>query len=163
MFLAPLSIPIGVVPISFTNLAIFITIYVLGMKKATVSYLIYLLIGITGLPVFSGFTGGVEKIAGPTGGFLIGFILMTIIAGVVIDRFYDNKLICIIGMTAATWVLYFIGMLWLSYSAAIPLPAAFAKAVLPFIVGDMIKMVIASIVGPVLNERLNKAGVAVER
>ena len=55
--LAPLSIPIGPVPISLTNLAIYISLYLLGWKRGTISYLIYLLIGLVGIPVFSGFTG----------------------------------------------------------------------------------------------------------
>ena len=59
--LAPLSIPIGPVPISFTNLAIYLSLYLLGWKKGTISYLIYLLLGLVGLPVFSGFTGGPAK------------------------------------------------------------------------------------------------------
>ena len=79
--LAPLSIPIGPVPISFTNLAIYLSLYLLGWKKGTVSYLIYLLMGFVGLPVFSGFTGGPAKLAGPTGGYIIGFIVMAVIAG----------------------------------------------------------------------------------
>ena len=83
--LAPLSIPIGPVPISFTNLAIYLSLYLLGWKKGTISYLIYLLLGLVGLPVFSGFTGGPAKLAGPTGGYIIGFIAMAIIAGLVID------------------------------------------------------------------------------
>ena len=62
--LAPLSIPIGPVPISFTNLAIYLSLYLLGWKKGTISYLIYLLLGLVGLPVFSGFTGGPSKLAG---------------------------------------------------------------------------------------------------
>ena len=62
--LAPMSIPIGPVPISFTNLAIYLSLYLLGWKKGTISYLIYLLIGLVGLPVFSGFTGGPAKLAG---------------------------------------------------------------------------------------------------
>ena len=72
--LAPMSIPIGPVPISFTNLAIYLSLYLLVWKKGTISYLIYLLIGLVGLPVFSGFTGGPAKLAGPTGGYIIGFI-----------------------------------------------------------------------------------------
>ena len=77
--LAPLSIPIGPVPISLTNLAIYISLYLLGWKRGTISYLIYLLIGLVGIPVFSGFTGGPAKLAGPTGGYIIGFIAMAII------------------------------------------------------------------------------------
>ena len=65
--LAPISISIGVVPISFTNLAIYLSLYLLGWKMGTVSVVVYLLIGMTGLPVFSGFSGGIAKLVGPTG------------------------------------------------------------------------------------------------
>ena len=68
--LAPLSVPIGPVPISLTNFAIYLSLYLLDWKKGTLSYLIYLLLGLVGLPVFSGFTGGLAKLAGPTGGYI---------------------------------------------------------------------------------------------
>ena len=84
--LAPLSIPIGPVPISLTNFAIYLSLYLLDWKKGTISYILYLLLGLVGLPVFSGFTGGIGKLAGPTGGYIIGFIPMAIIAGIVIDK-----------------------------------------------------------------------------
>ena len=73
--LGPLSIPIPIspVPISLTNLAIYLTVCLLGWKFGTISYLIYLLIGIAGLPVFSGFSSGFAKLLGPTGGYLIGY------------------------------------------------------------------------------------------
>ena len=74
--LAPLSIPIGPVPISLTNFAIYLSLYLLDWKKGTISYILYLLLGLVGLPVFSGFTGGIGKLAGPTGGYIIGFIPM---------------------------------------------------------------------------------------
>lgn len=60
--LAPLSVPIGPVPISLTNFAIYLSLYLLDWKKGTLSYLIYLLLGLVGLPVFSGFTGGLAKL-----------------------------------------------------------------------------------------------------
>ena len=56
--LAPLSIPIGDVPISLTNLVIYFGLYILGTRRETVSYIVYLLIGLVGVPVFSGFTAG---------------------------------------------------------------------------------------------------------
>ena len=84
--LGPMSIPIGPVPISLTNFAIYLSLYLLDWKKGTISYFIYLLLGFAGLPVFSGFTGGVAKLAGPTGGYIVGFIPMAIIAGFVIDH-----------------------------------------------------------------------------
>ena len=63
--LGPFSIPIGVIPISFTNLAIYFALYILGTKKASMSFLIYMLIGLVGVPVFSGFSGGPSKLLGP--------------------------------------------------------------------------------------------------
>lgn len=59
--IAPLSIPIGVIPISFTNLIIYLAIFALGSKKGLISYLVYLVIGFIGMPVFSGFSGGPEN------------------------------------------------------------------------------------------------------
>ena len=99
--LAPLSVPIGPVPISLTNFAIYLSLYLLDWKKGTLSYLIYLLLGLVGLPVFSGFTGGLAKLAGPTGGYIIGFIPMAILAGIVIDTF-TNRGIQILGMIFGT-------------------------------------------------------------
>ena len=90
--LAPLSVPIGPVPISLTNFVIFLSLYLLGWKKGTLSLLVYLLLGLAGLPVFSGFAGGIAKLAGPTGGYIIGFIPMAIVAGIIIDKFH---LLCI--------------------------------------------------------------------
>ena len=84
--LGPLSVPIGPVPISLTNFAIYITMYVLDAKRGTIAYLIYMLIGLAGLPVFSGFSGGAGKLFGPTGGYIIGFLPMAFVIGVVIDR-----------------------------------------------------------------------------
>ena len=79
----PLSVPLPFtpVPISLTNLIIYLTAFVLGCKSGTVSYVIYLLLGTAGLPVFSGFTGGLSKLAGPTGGYSIGFILTVAVCG----------------------------------------------------------------------------------
>ncbi len=73
----PLSLPLpfSPVPISLTNLAVYFAVYLLGMKRGTISYCVYLLLGLVGMPVFSAFTSGPAKILGPTGGYLIGFVL----------------------------------------------------------------------------------------
>ena len=155
--LAPMSIPIGPVPISFTNLAIYLSLYLLGWKMGTVSYVVYMLIGMVGVPVFSGFTGGMGKLLGPTGGYIIGFIPMAIIAGLVIDKF-DNRAIQFVGMVAATAVCYAFGTAWFCVSMDSGLVAALGMCVFPFIPGDLAKIVIAMVVGPMLRGRLVKAG-----
>lgn len=153
--LAPLSIPIGPVPISLTNLAIYISLYVLDWKKGTISYLVYLLIGLVGVPVFSGFTGGVAKLAGPTGGYIIGFIPMAIIAGIAIDK-YQQRWIHLIGMIIGTVVCYAFGTLWFCLQSGTPLMSALSLCVFPFIPGDLIKMIIAIAIAPIIREKIDK-------
>lgn len=155
--LAPFSLPIGPVPISFTNLAIYIALYVLGMKRGTISYLIYLLIGLVGIPVFSGFTGGPQKLFGPTGGYLIGFIPMAVIAGIVIDKCMKKWYFCLLAMIAGTWVCYLFGTAWLAFQANMTFKAALAAGVIPFIIEDLIKMVLALLIGPQIHKQLVKA------
>lgn len=152
-----LSIPVSPVPISLTNLAVYFSIYVLGMKRGTASYIIYLLIGLIGIPVFSSFTSGPAKLLGPTGGYLIGFIFMAIICGFFIDK-WNNRLINFVGMVLGTLVCYAFGTAWLAYQASMGFNAALAAGVIPFIPGDLTKIVIALIVGPEIRKRLKKTG-----
>lgn len=155
--LGPLSIPIGVVPISFTNLAIYFTLYTLGMKKGTISYIIYMLIGFAGVPVFSNFSGGPSKLFGPTGGYIIGFIFMALIAGFFIDKFFDRWYLCFAGMVLGTAMCYVFGTAWLAYQANFSASAALAAGVIPFIPGDLAKILIAAFIGPQIRKSLIKA------
>ena len=142
--LGPLSVPIGPVPISLTNLAIYFTVILLGWKKGTVSYVIYLLIGLVGVPVFSSFSAGPAKLFGPTGGYLIGFIFLAMISGWFI--------------VLGTAVCYALGTAWLAYEAEMTFQAALMAGVIPFIIGDIAKMIVAIIVAPMIKNPLVKAG-----
>lgn len=152
--LGPMSIPIGPVPISLQNLAIYITIYVLGTKRGTIAYVIYLILGLCGLPVLAGYSGGVGKIVGPTGGYLIGFIPMALCMGILIKKHYKNVLLSIVIMEVSTWIAYLLGTAWLAFSTHTSFGTAFSLGVAPFIILDLIKMVISAIAGPVLRDRL---------
>ena len=153
---APLSIPIGLVPISLTNLAIYLTLYLLDWKKGTLSYLLYLLIGLVGLPVFSGFTGGVAKLAGPTGGYIIGFIPMAVIAGLVVDH-TQNRWLHLAGMIVGTLVCYAFGTVWFCVQSGTGFAAALSICVFPFIPGDLVKMLIVIAIAPQIRRRLDMA------
>ena len=155
--LAPMAIPIGPVPISLTNLAIYLSLYLLGWKWGTVSYVVYMLIGMVGVPVFSGFTGGLGKLAGPTGGYIIGFVPMAVLAGLVIDR-SRSRAVQFVGMAAATAVCYAFGTAWFCLSMDSTVSAALGLCVLPFIPGDVVKMLLAMTFGPMLRKRLERAG-----
>lgn len=84
--LGPLSVPIGAIPISLTNLVICFSAWLLGPKFGTLSVAVYLALGAVGLPVFSGYGAGLAKLAGPTGGYLVGYLLMAFIGGLFIEK-----------------------------------------------------------------------------
>lgn len=157
--LGPLSIaiPISPVPISFTNLAIYFTVMILGWKKGTVSYIIYLLIGLVGVPVFSSFTSGPAKLLGPTGGYLIGFIFLAIIAGIFIEQFNGKLLMYILGMVLGTLVCYAFGTIWLAYQAHMDFITALWAGVIPYLPGDAVKILVAAFIGNEIRKRLIKA------
>lgn len=152
----PITIPLpfSPIPISFTNLAIYLTIFSIGLKKGTISYLIYLLLGMVGLPVFSQGGAGIGKVLGPTGGYLIGFIFMAIIFGIFLENFQGKLYMYIIGMILGMVVAYGFGTAWLSYQSHMSFSAALTVAVLPFLPGDLIKIIIGAICGPILRKRL---------
>lgn len=154
--LGPLSVPIGPVPISLTNLVILLSIVLLGTYRGTLSYLIYLLLGLVGLPVFSGFSSGPAKLFGPTGGYIVGFIFLALISGVVIDKFPKNRIIWAIGMVVATVILYAFGTVWFVFlmKGQYTYLAALGICVFPFIPGDLAKIAIAILVGAPMKKRL---------
>ena len=150
--LGPLSIPLpfSPVPISLTNFAIFLAIFVLGMKNGTISFIIYLLLGAVGVPVFSSFRGGLQVLAGPTGGYLIGFIFLALIMGFALDHF-DRKLVpTIIGMIIGMVVCYAFGTVWLAKLLSLSFKEGLMMGVIPYLAGDVAKIIIAAIVGPKL-------------
>ena len=150
--LGPLSIPLpfSPVPISLTNFAIFLAIFVLGMKSGTISFIIYLLLGAVGVPVFSSFRGGLQVLAGPTGGYLIGFIFLALIMGFALDHF-DRKLVpTIIGMIIGMAVCDTFGTVWLAKLLSLSFKEGLMMGVIPYLPGDAAKIIIAAIVGPKL-------------
>ena len=155
--LAPFSLPIGPVPISLTNLAIYFSLYVLGTKYGCVSYLVYLLIGFIGVTIFCVLTSGPGKLLGPTGGYLIGFIPMALVAGILIDKFSSKRIVCLLGMIGGTIIAYAFGTLWLAYQAGMDWKAALMAGVIPFVPGDLAKMVLAMIAGPQIRKQLVRA------
>lgn len=152
---APLSIPIPIspVPITLTNLVLFISVFLLGWRNALISYIVYLLIGFAGLPVFSGFTGGVSKLAGPTGGYLIGFVFLILIQGMFIHCFPNSKIRNVFGMILGMAVTYAFGTIWLAAQMDITFFAALSIGVVPYLAGDAVKITAALIVAPILQKR----------
>ena len=163
--LGPISIaiPVSPVPISLASMAVYLAVTVLGMKLGTLSCLIYLLLGLVGIPVFAGGSAGAAKLFGPTGGYLIGYLFLALIAGAFVGRFAENKwkniAFAALGMILGTIVLYALGTAWLAYSAGMDFQAALWAGVITFIPGDLVKMVIAVLLGSAVRGRLLRAGV----
>ena len=156
--LAPFSIPVGIVPISLTTFGLYLGVRILGGKKGTCVCLLYLIIGFVGLPVFSGFMGGPMKFLGPTGGYLIGYLLLTGIAGFFVDKFPQKKGFCLLGYILGTAGCYLLGTLWLAVLMEISFGAALLVGVVPFLLGDVVKIVAALWLGEVVSHALRRAG-----
>lgn len=154
--LAPFSIPLpfSLVPLSLCNFALFLSAYLLGWKYSTLSCVLYLLIGTVGIPVFSGFGSGVGKVAGPTGGYLIGYIFITLIAGFFIEKFDGKRAWSFLGMMLGMAITYTLGTIWYAYQGHISFGAAVMSCVVPFIPGDIIKALCACAIGPVIRDRI---------
>ncbi len=157
--LGPISIPLpfSPVPITLTNFAIFLSVYILGVKGGLISLLIYLALGTAGLPVFSSFSGGLAKLAGPTGGYLIGFIFLALIHGIFMKRFESNKTAAAAGMILGMAVCYAFGTAWLSRQMSLSFAAALGIGVLPYLAGDAVKIIAALIIGPKLQSAVKRA------
>lgn len=153
-----LHIPISPVPISLGMLAIYFVSSVLGMELGFVSVTIYLFLGLIGLPVFTDFMGGPGKLLGPTGGYLIGYLFMALICGFFTDKWNGKIIIHFFGMILGTAACYLFGTLWLEHQLSLSFPEALLIGVIPYIPGDLIKLIIAMIVGGQLRKRLHIAG-----
>lgn len=156
--LGPLALPIGPVPISLATLIIYFASMILGPVLSLISVVIYLLLGIFGLPVFSGYAGGVAKVLGPTGGYLIGYLFLAYISGLFVRSFHAKKLPVLLGMILGTAVLYFFGTIWFVVQMDCTVGYALTLCVVPFLVGDAAKILVALFAGGEIRKRLSKAG-----
>ncbi|MBQ7587453.1 MAG: biotin transporter BioY [Lachnospiraceae bacterium] len=156
--LGPLSvnIPVSPVPISLAILGIYIAAYALSAKWGTVACIIYILIGLAGVPVLAGYTGGPQKLFGPTGGYMIGYIAVAFFTGFFIEKFENKFYMHAVGMVIGLAICYTLGTVWLARVAGMSFGAALAAGVIPFIPMDIVKMVIAVAVGVPLRKALKR-------
>lgn len=153
--LAPISIPVFIspVPISLGVLAIYLTAYVLSPLDATISVIIFILLGTFGVPVFSGYSGGLSKLVGPTGGYIIGFLFTVYISSLFIHM-KKGIIFDVIGMITGLALCYILGTIWFSYQQGKGFIASLLLCVVPFLIGDAIKIIVAVILGTQINKRL---------
>ena len=152
----PISIPLPFtpVPISLTNLVIYIACCILGCRKGTISFILYLIIGAIGLPVFSGFSGGLSKLAGPTGGYLIGFLFCAALTGIFVEKFEEKIYMYPIGMILGTIISYAFGTGWLAVQMNLTFIQALFMGVIPYLLGDGIKIAVSTVLGFTVRNKL---------
>lgn len=155
--LGPMSVPIGPVPVTLTNLVIYLSIFLLDPQGAVISVAVYLLLGAVGMPVFSNYSGGLAKLAGPTGGYLVGFLFVALIGGIAAKKFQYKPLPVALALVAGTAVLYIFGTIWFVLMMKAELSYALSVCVYPFIPFDLGKIVLASLFGTVLRNALLRA------
>ena len=157
--LGPLTVPIGAVPISLANFVICLTAWLLGPNFGTLSVAVYLCIGLIGVPVFSGYGAGLAKLAGPTGGYLVGYLLLALIGGRFIEKSNGNPVVSGIGLVLGDAACYVLGTAWFVFQMQCELGYALSVCVYPFIALDLAKIVVSCVVGALLRKRLVQAGV----
>lgn len=150
---AKINVPVWPVPVTLQSFAIAALAAAFGMRIAVATVALYLMEGAFGLPVFAA-GGGIAYLAGPTGGFLLGFLAQAGIIGYAADRGASSRPVVLFGaMLAATAVLYAFGFAWLMSMAGNAawvdqnnvVASAFAGAVQPFVVWDILKMAFAAL------------------
>lgn len=144
----PLTISAGPIPLSLATFAVYLAGAVLGKKRGTLAVGLYLLIGLIGVPVFSGFSGGFQKLAGVTGGYLIGYLPCAWLSGLGAERAGEREKkgwMLPAMMAAGTAVLYLIGTAWFMIQTGNTLGGALGLCVLPFLPGDAVKIAAATL------------------
>jgi biotin transport system substrate-specific component len=143
---AYLAIPIGPVPIVLQNMFVFMAGLLLGSRWGLASVAVYLLAGIVGLPVFAGGTGGIGRIFGPTGGFLLGYLPVVFLVGRMAERLPRRMIWDVAAMITGAMVLYACGVSWLAGVSGLSLGKALALGMAPFLPGDALKIAAAVII-----------------
>ncbi|MFI3206733.1 MAG: biotin transporter BioY [Clostridia bacterium] len=152
-----LPMPTGV-PITLQTFAVALVAYILGAKKGTIAVLVFLCIGAIGIPVFSNFSGGFAKIFGFTGGFLYGFLPMAFVTG--LSNKQNNKIIAILLGVVGLLICDSLGALQYAVIAQIDFLTSFLAVSLPYLIKDIILVVMAYVVSETVKFTLKKTSLA---
>jgi biotin transport system substrate-specific component len=151
-----IAIPIGPVPIVLQNLFIFLSGLLLGPGWGTASVGVYLLAGILGLPVFAGGVGGIGRFAGPTGGYLLGYLPAVCVIGFISNVSKTHVIKDLLAMICGSLIIYTCGLSWLNILTGMTLGKTLAVGMYPFLPGDALKMVAAVPIAKALRPLINR-------
>ncbi|MEJ9230182.1 biotin transporter BioY [Peribacillus butanolivorans] len=154
---AQITIPLPLVPITGQTLAIGLAATILGSRYGTSSVLLYLFIGAAGVPVFAEMSGGLSKIFGPTGGYLLSYIPTVYITGLILEKTRFTVAIAFLANIIGMIITLIIGTVWLKYMASLTWTAAIASGFAPFVIVGTLKAFLASWLGITIRSRLASA------
>ena len=151
-----ITVPFPTLPVTLQSFAVCTAAAVLGAKMGTVSACLYVAIGALGLPVFSGFTGGVGALMSAGGGFIIGFVPAALVVGLLSDKWGYSFGKTVVAATAGHLVCYMCGTLWfcLVYARDTSLPAALVTCVVPYIIPDILKIITSALVSSRVKKKI---------
>lgn len=138
---AQIVIPIGPVPVNLALLPILICGALLPLRHALAAVLVYIGMGVAGLPVFAGLTGGPGALLGPTGGYILGYALCVAVTAALMAKDVKRPVAMGLGVLAC----YVPGIVWMMLASGLTLPQALLSGVLPFLPGDILKIFAASL------------------
>lgn len=152
--LCPLAIPLGPIPVTLATFIVLLAAYILPWKQAVCAVLLYLLMGLIGLPVFSGAQAGFSVLLGPTGGYLWSYVPMAMLAGVGKGEGRTG----FISGAASLLLCYICGSMQYALLTGIDFVAAALACVVPFLPFDVVKLFAACLLGKKIRSRLQAAG-----
>lgn len=153
-----ISIP-AAVPFTLQTFAVFLSVVVLGGRRGTLSVVVYILIGAIGVPVFSGFNGGLGALMNTTGGYIIGFfftaLIMWAVEGLAGRKLWAQAVSMVLGLA----VCYVVGTVWFVFVysrtiGAVGMMTVLGWCVIPFIIPDLVKIALALMLGNTLRKPL---------
>jgi biotin transport system substrate-specific component len=150
-------LPFTPVPITGQTLAVLLCAAALGSRRGAIAQLAYLGAGSAGIPVFAAWGRGLP--IGPTGGYLLGFVAAAYVVGLLVERGWDRRMrTACLAMLAGNAVIYAFGLPWLALFVGGPLGKVLALGLWPFILGDLVKIALASALLPSAWTLVSRAG-----
>ncbi len=158
---AQLVVPLWFTPVPITGqtFGVLVGAAALGWQRALTGMVLYLMVGLLGVPWFAGHSGGMDTLGSPSFGYLVGFVAAAIVLGALAGRGWDRKVPTAVAMFAiGSVVVYAFGLPWLMASIHVGLATGLAKGVTPFLLGDAIKVLVAAGLLPTAWAVLRRSG-----
>jgi biotin transport system substrate-specific component len=153
-----IAIPIGPVPIVMQNFFIILAGLLLGSRWGLACVGVYLLAGALGLPVFAGGTGGIGRFVGPTGGYLFGYLPAVCVIGRISEKASRKTFFDAVAALCGTLIIYACGVPWLKLLTGMSWAKALSAGMLPFLLGDALKVAaavpVAGVLRPIVHKRM---------